>query len=340
MKSLFKACALTSVLFLVWAVGCKNKVPTSSPYVVNPPDRLTLVNFETPVMHATSASVTDWGSVNQNLLGIATNQSSGTCIFLRGKGGLDSFYGWDYTTDVCKHTPVVEDASQNICQEVLTASGGASVLMSWLGLGESGHGHVAHIFEQFVDEGNGVYPVNQVRIRVLMTGCYDISNFSGVKFDIMYPREGFSVTLSSTSTSLLASEACTMNGDIAPATISATGAKMFTRKYSADDATKRRFSIATAPTLPPGDDITCGACKLSQCRNNFGVGLSPELDGNWNTNSIPFTSLTQESGYGKVIPADFAGHESEVIWLQWEAGRNNNAGTCNVNYYLDNVVFY
>jgi hypothetical protein len=279
MKSLSKGLALLALVAGVVVIGCKNNVPTatSKAYPANPTDRLTLVNFETPTTHDSAPTFKDWGSVNSNILGIAPGEVAGTSILLKGGGGLDSFFGWltkqspavPYTAVVCVQT----DPSTGLCVN-----------------------HAAHIQELFTDPGNGLYPVNQVRIRIQMSSCYDISNFKGVQFNMMY-----------------------MNDDNAP---------------------KRRFAIATSATLPTGDDITCGQCRLSQCRNNFGVNMTPQLDGNWHTFNYSFTDLTQETGYGVVDPPDFTSHMKEVTWLQWESGRNNSAGSCQTDYWLDDVVFY
>jgi hypothetical protein len=271
MKSHSKKIAILALLAAIAVIGCKNNVPTatSNAYPANPTDRYTLVNYETPTMHPSSATVTDWGSVNSNVLGIATGEVAGTSILLKGGGGLDSFFGWQ-----TKSSPTVVVK----CDDASCAN------------------RSAHVNELFTDPGNGLYPVNQVRIRVQMSSCYDISNFKGVRFDMKY--------------------------------------------FSDDNAPKRRFAIAGSATLPTGDDITCGQCQLTQCRNNFGVNYTPQQDASWHTFSYAFTDLTQESGYGVVDPADFASHEKEITWLQWESGRNNSGGSCQVDYWLDNVVFY
>jgi len=274
MKSHFKIIGVLTFMTALVVFGCKNKVPTSSGvYPANPADRMTLVNFETPIMHASNTSVTDWGGVNANILGIAQGESVGTAMLLMGSGGFTSFFGWQAD----KNVTIV------LCDSTNPSNGKCE-------------NHAAHIIEKFNNPGNSSYPSDQVRIRVQMSGCYDISNFKGVKFDLKYMKD--------------------------------------------DNAPRRRFAIAGSATLPTGDDITCGSCQLSQCRNNFGVNLSPSIDESWHTYSYSFTDLTQEAGFGIVNPPDFASHMKEVTWLQWEESRNNSVGNIQVDYWLDNVVFY
>jgi len=116
-----------------------------------------------------------------------------------------------------------------------------------------------------------------------------------------------------------------------------SGVKFMMMTNSGDDALKRRFMIAVGATLPPSDDSS--GYSNNTKRNNFGVLLS-STNGAWSQSAIAFTSLTQESGYAAVSPPDFGSHMKEVIWLQWSEGRNNVAGTCHVDYWLDTVEFY
>lgn len=116
-----------------------------------------------------------------------------------------------------------------------------------------------------------------------------------------------------------------------------SGVKFFMLTTSADDALKRRFSIGTGATLPPTDDSS-GYCANTK-RNNFGKDMS-STNGSWSQLTMPFTDMTQESGYAAATPPDFASHMQEAIWLQWSEGRNNSKGTCHVNYWIDTVEFY
>jgi hypothetical protein len=116
-----------------------------------------------------------------------------------------------------------------------------------------------------------------------------------------------------------------------------SGVKFMMLTEPGDDALKRRFMVAVGATLPPSDDSS--GYSNNTKRNNFGVAMS-STKGSWSQTSVAFTSMTQESGYAAVSPPDFASHMKEVIWLQWSEGRNNVAGLCHVDYWLDTVEFY
>jgi len=116
-----------------------------------------------------------------------------------------------------------------------------------------------------------------------------------------------------------------------------SGVKFIINHTAADDALKRRFSIAIGATLPPDDD-TNGYSDNTK-RNNFGKDIS-STNGTWAQMSVAFSELTQESGYAALPYNSISYYMDEVIWLQWSEGRNNSKGTCHVDYWLDDVVFY
>jgi hypothetical protein len=151
---------------------------------------------------------------------------------------------------------------------------------------------------------------------------HDIFNFTDPGDGISYPTNQIRVRLTATGYYDLTNF---------------SGVKFTMLTNSGDDALKRRFMIAVGATLPPDDDSS--GYSNNKKRNNFGVALS-STKGSWSQSTIAFSSLTQESGYAAVSPPDFASHMKEVIWLQWSEGRNNVAGTCNVDYWLDTVEFY
>ena len=121
-----------------------------------------------------------------------------------------------------------------------------------------------------------------------------------------------------------------------------SGIKFLLNIQSGDDALKRRFSIGVAQTLPTGDPDGGATCDNSNngCNNNFGAMLS-NTNGSWTTESYLFSDLTRESFGNPTTPSTFSGiNLKQVIRLVWEEGRNNSAGTCHVDYWLDQVEFF
>jgi hypothetical protein len=104
---------------------------------------------------------------------------------------------------------------------------------------------------------------------------------------------------------------------------------------------KRRFSIGVAQTIPQ-DDPDIGLCDNGNngCNNNFGATID-NTNGVWVTKSYLLTDLTRESFGNPVTPSNFTGiHLKQVVRLIFEMGRNNSAGPCNVDFWLDEVEFF
>ncbi len=110
----------------------------------------------------------------------------------------------------------------------------------------------------------------------------------------------------------------------------------FYYKCPADDqAVKRRFVIATVPTLPSENGGTC----VSDCYNHFGAMMSQTND--WKLCSYKFTELTREQGWGSpVTPPDLIDHLKEFVYLEWDQSGDNNAGTYAIDYWVDEVEFF
>jgi hypothetical protein len=103
-----------------------------------------------------------------------------------------------------------------------------------------------------------------------------------------------------------------------------------------DQALKRRFAIATVPTLPISDGGTC----RTGCYNHYGLDLSPTA-GEWVLRSSEFVDIKRESGWGSsVTPPDLVDHLKELVNLQWQHGANNAAGTYKIDYWVDEVEFF
>jgi hypothetical protein len=105
---------------------------------------------------------------------------------------------------------------------------------------------------------------------------------------------------------------------------------------SEDQALKRRFAIATVPTLPKSDGGSC----VSGCYNHFGLDLTP-TGGEWKLVSSDFVDIKRESGWGSAVtPPDLVDHLKEFVNLQWQHGANNAAGGYKIDYWVDEVEFY
>lgn len=114
-----------------------------------------------------------------------------------------------------------------------------------------------------------------------------------------------------------------------------SGIQFYYKCPPADQAIKRRFVIATVPTLPADAG---GAC-ISDCYNHFGAMLGPTSD--WKLCSYKFTELSREQGWGSpVTPPDLIDHLKEFIYLEWDHSGDNNAGTYNIDYWIDDVGFF
>ncbi len=102
-----------------------------------------------------------------------------------------------------------------------------------------------------------------------------------------------------------------------------------------DQAIKRRFAIGTSPTLPPQDGGTCA----TDCYNHFGAYMAPTTD--WKFCSYKFTELPREPGWGSpVVPPDLVDHLNEFVYVKWDHGGDNNAGTYNIDYWVDDIEFF
>ncbi len=104
---------------------------------------------------------------------------------------------------------------------------------------------------------------------------------------------------------------------------------------SNDKAGRRKFEFGIASTVPSADGGVC----VDQCNNHFGITLSPSAD--WSLKSYAFSDLVREDGWGATLEsADFADHLREVVYIKWESGTSNIAGTYLIDYWVDKVEFY
>lgn len=114
-----------------------------------------------------------------------------------------------------------------------------------------------------------------------------------------------------------------------------TGIKFYYKCPEDDQAIKRRFAIGTAPTLPAQDGGIC----VADCYNHFGAYMAPTND--WKFCSYKFTELPREPGWGSpVTPPDLVDHLKEFVYIKWDHGGDNNAGTYKIDYWVDEIEFF
>ena len=113
------------------------------------------------------------------------------------------------------------------------------------------------------------------------------------------------------------------------------GIKFYYKCTSADRAPRRRFGIGIASTVP----AALGGVCLQKCGNDYGANLKPADD--WQALSYDFSDLKREDGWGESVdPPDLTDHLKEIVYIKWDHGTTNVAGTYNVDYWVDEVEFY
>ncbi len=113
------------------------------------------------------------------------------------------------------------------------------------------------------------------------------------------------------------------------------GIRFYYKSPSGDQAPSRRFSIPIAPIMPSSAGGNC----TDGCYNNFGMDLSSK--GEWALVTLPFSNLTRQSGWGNTItPPEFAEHLKEILGIEWTHNAGNTAGSYNIDYWVDEVVFF
>jgi hypothetical protein len=118
-----------------------------------------------------------------------------------------------------------------------------------------------------------------------------------------------------------------------------TGVKFYINFTSSDTTTSRFFYIPTTQEAksPQGD---CTAA--TGCYNYFGYTFPTASTNGWVQYSFNFATDLAPTPYGiQPNPATFTGvNLQQVLGLLWQVGRQNAAGTSNVDFYVDEVYFY
>jgi hypothetical protein len=64
------------------------------------------------------------------------------------------------------------------------------------------------------------------------------------------------------------------------------------------------------------------------------------VTGDWVLKTYNFTDLKRGAGWGSaVLPPDLVDHLKEVIGFEWSHNSQNIAGTCNIDFWVDEVEF-
>ena len=117
-----------------------------------------------------------------------------------------------------------------------------------------------------------------------------------------------------------------------------TGVNFYFKTGTDDSAKKRVFQIPLYETQA----VPTGNCDNStnRCYDHFGTALSA-TNGSWQKLSLKFSSLTRQ-GFGfPLTPTDLSGFNlTQVLWLLWEEGNSNAAGTATVDFWVDEIQFF
>ncbi len=108
----------------------------------------------------------------------------------------------------------------------------------------------------------------------------------------------------------------------------------FYYKCPNDQASNRRFNIATAPTTPPSAGGTCA----SNCYDHFGQDLSQAND--WTLVTVSFKDAKRIGWGSPVAPPDFTDHLNQIIDIEWTHNTQNTPGKVTIDYWVDEVEFY
>ncbi len=118
------------------------------------------------------------------------------------------------------------------------------------------------------------------------------------------------------------------------------GVKFMMKVGPGDTAPHRIFSIPVFQTVAVagGGGCTAGP-KL--CYDHFAADYSGGTGGQWKQFSYLFSDLHQLVAGAIPNPPTLSGlNLQQVLWLQWEEGRNNTPGNSTIDLWIDDVEFY
>ncbi|HUO56641.1 MAG TPA: hypothetical protein VMV05_00545 [bacterium] len=119
-----------------------------------------------------------------------------------------------------------------------------------------------------------------------------------------------------------------------------TGVKFMLKVGNADTTTHRQFNIPVYQTqaVDGGGGCTDGP-RL--CYDHFAADFSAGTGGQWKQFSYLFSDLHQLVAGSIPNPPTLTGiNLQQVLWLQWQEGRNNNPGVSSIDLWIDDVELY
>jgi hypothetical protein len=118
------------------------------------------------------------------------------------------------------------------------------------------------------------------------------------------------------------------------------GVKFMMKVGPGDTATHRIFSIPVYQTVAIPGGGGCGAGpKL--CYDHFAADYSAGTGGQWKQFSYLFSDLHQLVAGAIPNPPTLSGlNLQQVLWLQWEEGRNNAPGASKEDLWVDDIEFF
>lgn len=103
--------------------------------------------------------------------------------------------------------------------------------------------------------------------------------------------------------------------------------------------------VPTSNTTPAGVNLNGDGSCGGTCWDHFVNYMTPYSNGVWTHKTIPFSAFTR-GGWGPASLAPCSStvfdacNKAKVMQLQWAAGSGGVAGTYNVDFTVDNVMFY
>jgi len=114
-----------------------------------------------------------------------------------------------------------------------------------------------------------------------------------------------------------------------------SGVRFYLKVMPEDDATKRIFAIPTFAT----QGSPSGGCT-SNCYDHFFINYD-STNGAWRLFNVDFLSMGRQGFGAPLSPNNLAGNNlKQVLWLMWQEGRNNIAGTSIIDFWVDTIEFY
>lgn len=115
-----------------------------------------------------------------------------------------------------------------------------------------------------------------------------------------------------------------------------SGVRFYLKTGAGDNCPYRRFKVGVGATTPSSGG---GYATSANAYSHFSVVLQT-TSGSWAFVSEVFSTLHREFG-AAISPSDLSGKNlQELLLVEWQFGRNNVAGSSDVDYWVDEVEFF